>query len=101
MNWTTETLPYVVGGGGGGAVILGIIARKLFIGWGKDNVDINTAKTTTAMMENFHAEIKRLADSNSEFAKENASLRKQISRLEAILEKLAVKFDVDLKEFDA
>lgn len=94
-----DTLPYLVGGGGIVSVFLAGLARKFFVNWSKENVSIHANETTSTMMENFHAEIKRLADSNAEFAKENASLRKQISRLEGILEKLAVRFDIDLTEF--
>lgn len=99
MNWL-ESLPVLVGGSSAGTVLLGLFIRKLFVSWSSDNVSIRSNDTTATMMENFHSEIKRLADSNAEFAKENAHLRKQISRLEAILEKLAVKFNVDLKEFE-
>lgn len=99
MSWL-ESLPVLVGGGSAGTVLLGLVIRKLFVGWSGDTVSVRANDTTATMMENFHTEIKRLADSNAEFAKENAHLRKQISRLEAILEKLAVKFDVDLKDFE-
>lgn len=99
MNQLLENIPVVVGGGSLSILGLVIFLRKLFVNWSKENVTLQGANTTAAMMNNFHSEIKRLADSNSEFAKENAALRKQISRLEGILEKLAMRFDVDLTEF--
>ena len=105
MNYL-DNVPSIVGGGIALLITLGIIARKFFVNWSKENVVVQGADTTAAMMANFHTEIKRLADSNAalaasnaDFARENADLRKQISRLEAILEKIAVKFDIDLKEF--
>lgn len=90
---------YLAGGGSALVIALSIFARKFFVNWSKENVIVQGADTTALMMANFHTEIKRLADSNAAFAKENADLRKQISRLEGILEKIAVKFDVDLAEF--
>ena len=100
MNTLLDNLPLVVGGGSLSIAGIAIFLRKMFVNWSKENVTLQGADTTAAMMHNFHAEIKRLADSNAEFSKENAALRKQISRLEAILEKLAVQFDVDLSEFN-
>lgn len=99
MNWT-ELAPYLVIGGGGGVAALGIFLRKFFVNWSKENVVVQGADTTAAMMQNFHNEIKRLAEANEQFARENHLLRRQISKLEAILEKLAIKFEVDLTEFD-
>ena len=94
MNWL-ELAPYIVLGGGGGVAALGVLARKFFVNWSKENVIVQGADTTAAMMQNFHNEIKRLAETNEQFALENHLLRRQISKLEAILEKLAVKFDID------
>ena len=99
VNTILDNLPMIVGGGSLSVAGIAIVLRKMFVNWSKENVTLQGADTTAAMMQNFHAEIKRLADSNAEFSKENASLRKQISRLEAILEKLAIKFEVDLSEF--
>lgn len=99
MNELLNSLPVMVGGGSATVLGLAIFLRKIFVNWSKENVTLQGANTTAAMMHNFHDEIKRLADSNAEFAKENAALRKQISRLESILEKLAMRFDVDLSEF--
>lgn len=99
MNWL-ELAPYIVIGGGGGMAAIGIFLRKFFVNWSKENVVVQSADTTAAMMQNFHNEIKRLAETNEQFAVENHLLRKQISKLEAILEKLAVKFDIDLTEFE-
>lgn len=97
MNWF-DYAPYLVGGGGMGAAFVGIFLRKFFVNWSKENVVVQSADATATMMQNFHSEIKRLATQNEEFAKENALLRKQISKLEAILEKLAIKFDIDISE---
>lgn len=57
------------------------------------------AGVTTAMMINFHNEINRLAMSNEMLATENAALRKQLARVEGMLEKMAMRFGVDVSEF--
>lgn len=99
MNWA-ELAPYIVGGAAGTTAGIAIFLRKFFVNWSKENVIVQGADTTALMMQNFHNEIKRLADANEEFARENAQLKREISRLQAILEKLAVKFEIDLTEFD-
>lgn len=96
-----------VGGGVAGlaAVIAGL--RAFFVHWKRENASVANAESTTqgaeataAMMANFHAEIVRLAEGNKAFAEENGQLRKQVGRLEALLEKLCVKFEIDLSEFE-
>lgn len=89
---------------GGGATVLGgiaIAARKVFVNWSKEAVVVQGADATAAMMLNFHKEIDRLGTVNDHISRENRTLHKQISRLEAVLERICVKFDIDLADFDA
>jgi hypothetical protein len=99
MTWT-ELAPYLIGGGATSAVPLALLARRFFVNWSKENVAVQGADATAAMMANFHTEISRLSKANDSFSKENAELKKQVSRLEAMLEKLCVKFDVSLDEIE-
>ena len=89
---------------GGGATVLGgiaIAARKVFVNWSKEAVVVQGADATAAMMVNFHKEIDRLGTANDRLSRENHALHKQISRLEAILERICIKFDINLTDFDA
>lgn len=89
---------------GGGATVLGgvaIAARKVFVNWSKETVVVQGADATAAMMVNFHKEIDRLGTANDQLSRENHVLHKQISKLEAILERICIKFDIDLADFDA
>lgn len=98
MNWL-ENAPGIVLGGSSGLAFLFWMARKTFVNWSKENVIVESADATAAMMSNFKGEIQRLSENNKELADENRQLQRQINRLEAILQKIAVKFDIELAEY--
>jgi hypothetical protein len=97
--------PTILGSVAAGLTGIGLFARKMFVNWTKENVTVAGAEVTTAMMGNFHVEINRLAKLNTEMAASNALLavenaqhKKQIARLEALIERIAVKFKIDISD---
>lgn len=99
MDWTPQNLAGIAVLGSLVVSFLLWFARKQFVSWSKDNITIESSEATASMMANFKSEIQRLSENNRELTDENRQLQKQINRLEAILQKIAVKFDIELSEY--
>lgn len=82
-------------------VAAALFARKYFVNWKAEEVTLAGTSATSAMMANFHKEIERLAKLNTALSEDNTLLRRQVSRLEALIELMAVRFGVDFAELEA